>query len=360
MANATACIKVFIFFYIYKKSLIKVEKKPTIYDIAKALNITTSTVSRALNNSTLISKETKETVWKFAKKINYRPNKLASSLSSGKTNIIGVVIPSAQIQFFSSVINSLEQTLQQEGYNVLLYQTNESYKSELSGISTLLEAQVDGIIISPSLETYDFTHLDKAHKEGMPVILFDRVHDTLDLPSVSIDDEKAGYMATTHLIEKGYKKIGYISTDSTIQIFKARFEGYKRALKEHNYLYQEELIILDQMSIKGGMEGTRKMMQLKQRPDAIIGGDDFTALGIIKELSQLHITPPEVGVIGFANQTFSEFITPSLSTIDQQAVNMGKECANLFLKITHKKLAKNTIQKIVLPPLLIIRDSSQF
>lgn len=334
------------------------QKKPTIYDIAKALDVTISTVSRSLNDSELISKETKEKVWAMAQELNYRPNKIASSLSSGKSNIIGVIIPNANIQFFSSVINSLEQALQQEGYSVLLYQSNESFKSDLSGIRTLLEAQVAGIIISPSLETYDFDFLNKAQSEKLPIIQFDRVHDGLDLPSVCIDDEKAGYLATKHLIDMGYKRIAYISTNSTIQIFADRFNGYKRALKEYQHAVSEDLIILDELSTKGGIEGARKLMSLKDKPDAIIGGDDFTALGIIKELSQMGLTPPQVGVIGFANQTFSEFITPSLSTIDQQAVQMGKECANLFLSIVNKRTKGVKNKKITLDPILIKREST--
>lgn len=334
------------------------EKKPTIYDIAKALGVTTSTVSRALKDSSLISEETRKKVWEYAKKINYRPNKLASSLSSGKSNIVGMIIPSALIQFFSEVVNSLEQELQQKGYNVLLYQTNESYNSEVNGIKTLLEARVDGIIISPSLETYDFSHINKAHQEGIPVIQFDRIDDSVNLPSVSIDDEKAGYMVTKHLIESGNERIAYISTNSEVQIFKQRFEGYKRALHEYGYPYRESLVLLDEMSIKGGMKGAKKMMEAKHKPDAFIGGDDFTALGIIKELSKANIVPPQIAVVGFANQTFSEFITPSLSTIDQQAVNMGKECANLFLKINKKKGGSNKPEKIILEPILIKRESS--
>jgi len=335
-----------------------VSKKTTIYDIAKALDITISTVSRSLNNSKLISDETKEKVLAMADKLNYRPNKLASSLSSGKSNTIGVIIPNANIQFFSSVINSLEQTLQQEGYSVLLYQSNESYVSDLSGIRTLLEAQVAGIIISPSLETYDFDFLNKAKSENIPIIQFDRVHNNLDIPSVSINDFKAGYLATKHLIDQGYKRIGYISTNSTIQIFSERFKGYKQALLDHNISIEEDLIILDDLSIQGGIDGARKLMHANTKPDAIISGDDFTALGIIKELSSIKITPPQIGVIGFANQTFSAYITPSLSTIDQQAEAMGKACAQLFLEIVNSKNKEPKNKKIILDPILVQREST--
>lgn len=334
------------------------QKKPTIYDIAKALNVTISTVSRSLNNSDLISEETKEKVWEMAQKLNYRPNKVASSLSSGKSHVVGVIIPSAQIQFFSAVINSLEQVLQKEGYSVLLYQSNESARADISGIQTFIEARVDGIIISPSLETYNFDFLRKAHAEGMPILQFDRIDDNLDLPSVAIDDEKGGFIATKHLIDQSYKRIAYISTSSKIQIFRNRYNGYLRALKDHGIPVDEEMIILDELSIQGGVTAARKLMALENKPDAIIGGDDFTALGIIKELSQMGLTPPKVGVIGFANQTFSEFITPGLSTIDQQAKKMGKECANLFLRLVHKKRSNKPMEKVVLEPILLERESS--
>ena len=179
-------------------------KKTTIYDIAKELNITVSTVSRALNNISTISESTREAVLDMAKKLNYRPNKVASSLTSGKTYIIGVLLPSAQIQFFASVIHALEKYLKSFGYSILLYQTNESLESEKNGISTLLEAQVDGIIASLSLETeQDISHFEKVKEEGKPLIIFDRTHDDLQSPTVKINDEQAGYLATKHLLDKG-------------------------------------------------------------------------------------------------------------------------------------------------------------
>lgn len=334
------------------------QKKPTIYDIAKELNVTISTVSRALNNSDLISEETKGKVMETARKLNYRPNKVASSLSSGRSYVVGVIVPNAQIQFFSAVINSLEQTLQKEGYSVLLYQSNESAQADISGIQTFIEARVDGIIISPSLETYNFDFFNKAHAEGMPIVQFDRIDDSLNLPSVAIDDEKGGFIATKHLIDQGYKRIAYISTSSKIQIFRNRYKGYLRALEESGIPVVDEMVIRDELSIQGGILGTRKLMAMDSKPDAIIGGDDFAALGIIKELSQMALTPPKVGVIGFANQTFSEYITPGLSTIDQQAKRMGKECANLFLKLVHKKRSNKSVEKVVLDPILVERESS--
>ncbi|MFZ4861966.1 LacI family DNA-binding transcriptional regulator [Sphingobacterium sp. Mn56C] len=331
------------------------DKKTTIYDIAKALNTTVSTVSRALNNSPLISEETRKAILKKANELNYRPNKLASSLSSGKTNIIGVIVPSANIQFFSSVIHSLEKGLKQAGYKILLYQSNESLAAEKEGIETLLEAQVDGLILSLSLETKEVDHIKKIQAEGKPLVVFDRIHQDLKVPMVSIDDHKAGYIATQHLIDAGYKKIAYVSTRHKTYIFDARFRGYTDALRDAGITLEKEYIILDELSIQAGIRATERLMKIDNKPDAIIGGDDFTALGIIKALSELGFVPPKIGVIGFANQTFSEYITPSLSTIDQQATQMGRECAALFLRL----MADNAINEhIVLEPILRCRASS--
>ena len=334
-------------------------KKTTVYDIAKELNITVSTVSRALNNISTISESTRKAVLETAQRLNYRPNKIASSLTSGKTYTIGVLIPSAQIQFFASVVHALETSLKSFGYSILLYQTNESLTSEKNGIATLLEAQVDGIIASMSLETQDPSHFEKVKEEGKPLIIFDRTHDDLQCAMVKIDDIHAGYIATKHLLDEGYRKIAYITTRHTIKIFKERYEGYVRALREAGLPANPGYTIAGELNVEGGYIGTHELLKLRERPDAIIGGDDYVALGIIKALHDKNITPPEIGVIGFANQNFSEHIIPSLSTIDQRALKIGAACAKMFLKIIEQPLATRTDQKpVVIEPLLLAREST--
>jgi len=334
------------------------KKKTTIYDIAKELNITVSTVSRALNGFSAISDATKKAVVETAERLNYSPNKLASSLKSGKTNTIGVIVPSTEVHFFASVIHSIEQVLKNNGYNILLYQSNESLENEINGVKTLLEAQVDGIIASISLETEDVSHFQAIINQNKPLVLFDRTHADLKAPSVTLDDFKAGYMATKHLIEKGYKKIGFVTTNHQIQIFNERFEGYKAALKDNNIDFVKERVILGGLSIKDGRYGAGKLLRLEDMPDAIIAGDDFTALGVIKKLKETNNIPPEIGVIGFSNETFSAFITPSLSTIDQQSNKMGTESAHMFLKMINGKVTYNKTEHIVLEPLLVERQST--
>ncbi len=335
------------------------KKRATIYDIAKALGITISTVSRALNNSDLISATTKDSVLRMAKQLDYRPNRLASSLSSGKTYIIGVIVPSAEIHFFSSFVSSLEVEFKRAGYSILLYQSNESFQSEENGVTTLLEAQVDGLIISPSLATTNFKHLERLHQENKPLLVFDRTDNRIAAPQVGIDDEKAGYLAASHLIQAGYKRIAFVSTASEITIFKNRFEGYLRALKQFKIPFDSSLVVRKGMSIDAGISGTNELLKLSKRPDAIIGGDDFTALGILNALSKAGIQPPEIGVVGFANQLFSAYITPSLTTIDQQATKMGAESAKLFLTMLQSASPQEMAEKrVVLEPILITRNTT--
>lgn len=335
------------------------KKKTTIYDIAKELNITVSTVSRALSGFPAISETTREAVIETAKKLNYSPNRLASALKSGKTYIIGVIVPSVQAHFFASIIHSIEEGLKDSGYRVILYQSNESVENEINGVKTLLEAQVDGIIASMSLETEDVSHFAEIIKQNKPLILFDRVHNDLKVPTVTLDDFKAGYLATQHLINQGYKNIAFVTTIHQIKIFNDRLKGYQSALKDSNLPIVEENIIYGGLSIKDGRFGAGKLMRNEIKPDAIIAGDDFTALGVIKKLKEIDETPPKIGVIGFANEAFSAYITPNLSTIDQHPNQMGIECSKMFLKMIQQENPYQNINHVIIDPSLVERQSTE-
>ena len=335
------------------------KKKTTIYDIAKELNITVSTVSRALSGFPAISEATREAVIETAKKLNYSPNRLASALKSGKTYIIGVIVPSVQAHFFASIIHSIEEGLKNSGYRVILYQSNESVENEINGVKTLLEAQVDGIIASMSLETEDVSHFAEIIKQNKPLILFDRVHNDLKVPTVTLDDFKAGYMATQHLIDQGYKNIAFVTTIHQIKIFNDRLKGYQSALRDSDLPIVEENIIYGGLSIKDGRFGAGKLMRNAIKPDAIIAGDDFTALGVIKKLKEIDETPPKIGVMGFANEAFSAYITPNLSTIDQHPNQMGIECSKLFLNMIQQENPYQDITHITINPSLVERQSTE-
>lgn len=332
--------------------------KTTIIDIAKELNTTPATVSRALSNHPGISEKTKRSVQVTASKLNYKRNRIASSLRSGKTHVIGVIIPSAEINFFGSVVHGIESVANSNGYNVLLFQSNESREFEEKGLETFLTARVDGILVSLAKDTVDYSHFIEIKKRGIPLVFFDRVNDELGVDSVVIDDYKGAFNATEHLIKQGYKNIAHISGPKHLKNFNDRIEGYRDALKANGIYIDPKLIFPGNISIETGKTGTEYFLSLSNPPDAIFAAEDFTALGAISKLKEKHILiPGEMGIIGFANELFGEHITPSLSTVDQQTIRMGKSALTLLVDIMEKK-EKHINQKIVLDPLLIVRQSS--
>lgn len=335
-------------------------KKTTIHDIARELNTTGSTVSRALNDHPSISSETKALVRITAKRLNYQQNKVASSLRSGRTHVIGVIIPSAEINFFGSVVHGIEQLARSKGYHVILFQSNEQTVYESEGIDTLLQSNVEGIIASVAKETSNYAHYLKIKERNIPLVLFDRANDELGVPSVVIDDYKGAFMATEHLIKQGYQRIAHISGQKHIKIFHDRLCGYRDALQANNLPVIEALIVQGEISIDSGRRCTEQLLSLKHTPDAIFAVEDFTALGVMQSLKHYGLNEPgQIGLIGFANEAFSAYITPSLSTVDQQTVAMGKEAFKLFLELRNQKnIYSEHPKKIVLEPLLIIRESS--
>lgn len=328
--------------------------------LAKELNSTPATVSRALNNHPRISDDTKKAVWDLAEKLNYRRNHLASSLRSGKSHTIGVIIPSAEINFFGSVIHGIESIANISGYSILLYQSNESPKYEIKAIESFVGAKVDGILASVAKETFDFTHYLELGKRGIPLVFFDRTKDSLKIPSVVINDFKGAYMATEHLIKQGYKHIAHISGQQHLKIFQDRLKGYKSAMKDLGLRVDPALIYTGNVSINAGKEAMEYFYTLKNKPDAVFAVEDFTALGVIKFAKENKINiPKELGVIGFANEAFGEHISPSLSSIDQQTIQMGKEAFSLLLElINNNNRAHLKKTKIVLEPLPRFRESS--
>lgn len=333
-------------------------KKPTILDIAKELNITFSTVARALNDHPAISIATKKAVRETAIRLNYRQNKIASSLRSGRSNIIGVIVPNLHVSFFSSVVSGIENIMNENGYNILLYQSNESKKHEANGIETFLQSRVDGIISSVTTETSEDVY-NEIKNRNLPLIFFDRELSDLNVSSVLIDDYKGGFIATEHLIQQGYKNILHITAHQDIPIFKERLRGYIDALKHYNLPVKEELIIKGDFSLQFGKDVVKETKLQGMNYDAIFALEDYTAMGAMQALKDLKIKiPDEIGVIGFANEAFGSLVSPTLSTIDQQTAKMGEETARIFLKQLKNENIPYEPERLILEPKLIVRESS--
>jgi LacI family transcriptional regulator len=334
--------------------------KTTIQDIARELNLTSATISRALHNHPRISEQTKRLVLETANRLHYRRNKIASSLRSGKSHTIGVIIPSAQMNFFGSVVHGIQSLANTSGYSILLYQSEESTELEIKAIEAFLGARVDGILASIAKGTTDFTHFTELKKRGVPLVFFDRTNESLDISSVVINDYKGAYNATEHLIKQGYQRIAHVSGQQHVKGFHDRLLGYQDALKANNIKLVPEFVYQGNISIESGRQATDYFLQLPQPPDAVFAVEDFTAMGVLQQLKKLKISVPgSFGVVGFANESFGEYITPSLSTVDQQTVQMGREAFNMLVEqIEENNVAIDKGSMVILEPVLLCRESS--
>ncbi len=240
--------------------------KATIHDIAEKLNITASTVSRALRDHPRISAETKKAVLRLAQKLNYQPNHIAAALRNGKSNIIGIIVPTVDRSFFSSVIRGIEEIANASHYNVMICQSYDNYEKEVATVEALLNAQVDGIIASHGKETKDFSHFLKAKERGIPVILFDRWNNDLEVSQVAIDDYLGAYKATEHLIQQDCKRIAHFTSTLDISIFKERLRGYREALVNNGLKYEESLVVSSNLQAEDGRNSMLQLLKSKRNP----------------------------------------------------------------------------------------------
>ncbi|MBU4537498.1 MAG: LacI family transcriptional regulator [Weeksellaceae bacterium] len=334
--------------------------KVTIYDIAKELNITAATVSRALNGNPNISEKTRNKVLAKANEMDYKQNKLALALKSGKSNYIGVIVPRINTNFFGSVIRGLEEELNAKGYSIIICQSHNDEKQEAKNIETLIDSHVDAIFISSSSKSS--AALQKILDSKIPLIFFDRRKIMDNVSSVTIDDYAGGYLATKHLIDTGCKKIAHIvSGPIELEIFRERHRGYQQALADHNIDYRKEWVLKTNSSIEEGKRAVDILFSLPEKPDAIFSASDFVALGAIQELQARNIkVPDEVSVIGFANEPFTDFLELSITTVDQFPLEMGKTAARVYLTQGGNGEEDGNIQrKVVLEPKLILRKSTK-
>ncbi len=334
-------------------------KKTTIYDIAEKLNLTAATVSRALNNNSKISENTRKLVQETAIEMNYEQNTLARALKSGKSFNVGVIVPRMDSNFFASVIRGIEEELYPKGYHVIVCQTHDQEKLEIENINSLLNAQVDGILMSISnakTKNKVFNNLSQKH---IPLIFFDRKKEIDGVSSVTIDDYNGAYEATKHLISQGCKRIAHLSNDRSLEIFKNRYLGYKQAIIDSELEFDESLVIETRSKVEEGKKTTKMLLDMETPPDAIFSSSDFTALGAIQEIKEHGLKiPQDICVVGFANEPFTRFMELSISSVDQSPVEMGRIAAQVFLEEVSNGKKIKTEKQVVLTPELIIRKSS--
>ena len=335
------------------------KKKATIKDIANVLNISTAAVSKALHNDSRISEKTKKAVRQVAKNLNYQPNHLASALRSGKSYLVGVIVPKTRSNFFSSVVQNIEEVLNKEGYSVIITQSNESYEKECKSIDTLLYTQVDGIIASMANETVDLDYYEKIKAKGIPLITFDRGENNLNVDYIGIDDYNSSHIIIDHLVGQGCKKIAHIGGFRHTRIYNNRIRGYVDALRKHNLSLREEWLLESSLTLEDGREKMEQLLKLDEIPDAVYAAGDYAALGALQVLQERNISvPKEMLLVGFGNEPFTSLISPSITSVNQHSTIIGQKAAETFLKYVKLDEVKQSLNKIILEAELIVRDSS--
>lgn len=334
----------------------------TIYDISRKLKISPSTVSRALNDNPRVNADTKKLIVETAKQMNYKQNKLALALKSGHSMVVGVVVPFINRSFFSTVIRGIEEELKPLGYHVIICQTGQDSSSEQENIHALLDAQVDGVFLSTSIGREESkAHLKHVLEHDKPLVFVDRRVDVADASTVVIDDFKGAYDATQHLIEQGCKTIVHFASDRKFEIYENRFLGYCAALKDNGIrLDLNKYVIQTDSVIENGRVAILSLLKKGIAFDAIFSASDFAAIGAYLELEEqgVHI-PNQVALVGFGNEPFIKYTRPSISSVDQSPLDMGRSAAQLFLRSIKQEDGAPFFDNIVLPPVLHIRNSSK-
>lgn len=332
----------------------------TIKDIAKALKISPSTVSRALKDHPDISPATKQAVRELALELDYQPNSVALSLRKSRTHTIGVVIPQIVHHFFSTVISGIEDVANDAGYQVIICQSNESYTREVLSVQVLMGSRVDGMLVSVAQDTQDVRHFQNLVNKGVPIVFFDRMVNGLEASSVVVDDFGGAYRATEHLIRQGRKQIAHLAGPENLMISRSRRKGYLQALEDFGIKANPDLIVTAGLTIEEGSAGLKKMLEHGVKPDAIFAANDPVAIGAMRALKEIGLNIPEdVAIIGFSNEPITSLIDPPMTTVAQPGYEMGQLATNMLLQqIDQQDDDMLTIQKKELRTELVIRASS--
>lgn len=335
------------------------KNKATIHDIAEKLNITASTVSRALNDNPRISDATKKKVLKIAKQINYQPNHIASALRSGKSRLVGVIVPTANRNFFSSVIRGIEDIANNLNYKIIISQSYDEFEKEVQNVEALLNARVDGVMASIGKTTENVEHFQKILEKSIPLVLFDRISNELDVSQVVIDDHLGAYQSVDHLIKNGCKRIVHFTSNQRINIYKERKRGYEDALSENGLPIDPDLIFTCNMQLEDGRRVMQEIIDRKLDFDAVFSSSDYSIMGAMQVLKENgYKIPQDVKLAGFGNEPFTSFTEPPITTVDQRSIPMGKITAETFFEILNSEGNSVMGKKTILKPELIIRASS--
>jgi len=334
-------------------------KEVTIYDIAKKLKISTTTVSRALQDHPTISKKTRKKINDTAKALGYRRNHFASNLRKQKTNTIGVILHELNSNFITSSLAGIEKVATEAGYDLIIVHSSERFEKEVANAQNLFHKRVDGLIASLSFDTKDLGHFKQFEEKGIPVIFFDRVEENSHYPKVIIDNYKSGYEATRHLIEQGCKRIILLTCSLLRNVYAERHRGYMAALKDYGIPVLDEYVLIKDLSEHSGIEAARQVLEMNPRPDGAFITNDFSAAVFMHALKDHGIRVPEdFAIVGFNNDAICKIVDPQLTTINYPGIIIGEIAARNLINHLNNNGDINSTNTIVVHSELVVRKSS--
>lgn len=338
----------------------KKQQQVTIKDIALEVSMSVSSVSRALSDHPHISEETKEKVKAVAQQLGYRYNALAAALRSSKSKTIGLIVPRISMPFQAAVITAIQNRLQTFGYNLMIFQSNESPEQEKKIVNLLMGTQVEGLIVSVTLYTKDYHIFDRNTLGNVPVVFYDRVPIDKTCHKIVGDEYTGGYQVTRHLLEQGCRRIAHISGPLSCSIYSQRLSGYKEALKEFNIPYDEALVHFHELNKENTLHSCEALFKLSHVPDAIFACNDTAALAVLEFARNNKISvPSQLKVTGYANDSRTEISRPQITSVEQFPHLMGEGAAKLIMELIETQdLNNKSYISMTTPVELITREST--
>ncbi len=331
----------------------------TIKDLAKALNLSPSTVSRALRDHPDINPQTKKRVVSLADKLDYHPNSIARSLQTKKTKTIGVIVPEIKQPFFASVINGVEEFAYAAGYTIIVCQSNETYEREVFYTRSLVSLRVAGVLVSLSQTTQNFDHFSMLQRRHVPVVFFDRVSDKIKASSVVVDDYKGAFDVVDHLIKSGYRRIAHLAGPKNLSISKIRLKGYQDALKQANIPFEDKMVVHGGLDDTDGIIGFQKLLSFHPLPDAVFAVNDPVATGVFMAMKEQGLRiPADIALAGFSNTHLASLLDPPLTTVEQPSYEIGKIAAQLLMEQINNSDEHFVPKSVVLKTHLVVRSST--
>lgn len=342
-----------------KAKIMSAEKEITIYDIASYLNISATTVSRGLKDHPAINKNTRKKIADAARELGYRSNMFASSLRSKKTYTIGVIVPRLNSHFMSSALAGMEDVAGREGYNLIITQSLENAAKEIANAHIMFNKRIDGLLMSLAYDTGNIKHIEPFFKKNIPVIFFDRIATHSNSTSVVIDNYKAAYDVTKHLIDEGFRRIMHFGGNMLRNVYADRLRGYKAALEDHKIAFDDNLLYISKLSEEAGTEAADLILKMKRKPDAVFSANDTCAVYCMLRLKEAGIKiPGDIAFAGFNNEPISKVIEPNLTTVNYSGYLVGETAASNLIEHLKGNSSIKTTNTIILRSDLIIRESS--